>query len=89
MRVRPTGSRRGGFPTRPFEQAEDVTVSNRRRGSYDNAVLTVVYAEVLRLRSRPAVATRLVGDVRDRFPLHQAFLPELKAALQQTERGPR
>jgi hypothetical protein len=68
------------------QQRVDAIVGNKHRGSYDKAaVLTVACAEVLRLRGDETAASKLVDDVRARFPRHRAFQAEVKIALQRME----
>ncbi|HUV91104.1 MAG TPA: hypothetical protein VMY80_15735 [Anaerolineae bacterium] len=70
------------------QQRVDAIVGGKHRGSYDKAaLLTVVCAEVLRLRGDKAAAGALVNEVRNRFPRHRAFQAELGSALGRMEGG--
>jgi len=64
-------------------------VEHQRRKSYGKAaVLLAACAEVLRLRGNDEAASKLLNDVRNRFPRHRAFQTELNKAVQSMQRKP-
>jgi hypothetical protein len=70
------------------QQRVKAIVGGQHRKSYSKAaVLTAAGAEALWLRGNREAADSLVNEVRQRFPRHSAFQAELKASIQQMERG--
>lgn len=72
------------------QKRAEAIVSGQHRKSYDKAAIVMVAcAEVLRLRGEREAASGVVNGIRSRFPRHSAFQSELKAAVQNMERGVR
>ena len=72
------------------QKRAEAIVSGQHRKSYDKAAIVMVAcAEVPRLRGEREAASGVVNGIRSRFPLHSAFQSELKAAVQNMERGVR